>query len=150
MYGNGSGYNGNGGWGVPQQGRGFYQPSSNNYGQPFNQFVGGGQQDIQNNFQKPTLQIPWVNGEVGARAYIIPPNSAVLLMDSDNNRFYIKSSDANGRATIETFDYARHSEEAVDTSQFITRAEYNSLKQSVENLQQSINGGKNTTAEDII
>lgn len=38
----------------------------------------------------------WVQGEAGAKSYLVAPNSTVLLMDSENQRFYLKSSDASG------------------------------------------------------
>lgn len=38
----------------------------------------------------------WVQGEAGARSYPVSPGSSVLLMDSENELFYIKQTDASG------------------------------------------------------
>ncbi len=47
----------------------------------------------------------WVSGEVGAKSWVVPPNNTVLLMDSETNRFYIKSSDPAGMPTLKTYEY---------------------------------------------
>lgn len=50
--------------------------------------------------QQPTAQqtapIIWVQGEEGAKAYMVAAGNSVLLMDSENSTFYIKSTDASG------------------------------------------------------
>jgi hypothetical protein len=38
----------------------------------------------------------WVQGEAGARGYMVPAGSTAWLMDSENSTFYIKSTDING------------------------------------------------------
>ncbi|MBR5286449.1 MAG: hypothetical protein IKU30_06065 [Clostridia bacterium] len=49
----------------------------------------------------------WVQGESGAKSYIIAPNTTVLLMDSESNRFYLKSSDASGMPQpLRIFEYS--------------------------------------------
>lgn len=85
--------------------------------------------------QKPALQVPWVNGEVGAQAYIIAPNSTVLLMDSDNPIFYIKTSDASGKAVIQAFKYQEvKSESPVSSSDnYVTKKEFEEFKSSILN-----------------
>ena len=54
------------------------------------------------NMQKTNLPannqgLLWVSGEVGAKSWVVPPNNTVLLMDSESNRFFIKSSDNAGQ-----------------------------------------------------
>ena len=49
--------------------------------------------------------INWVSGEVGAKSYLVAPNSTVLLMDSDDAVFYLKSADSAGLPTLRTFSY---------------------------------------------
>ena len=47
---------------------------------------------------QPTQQsgLTWVQGLSGAKSYMASPGSSVLLMDSEAQRFYIKSADAAG------------------------------------------------------
>ena len=40
--------------------------------------------------------INWVQGEAGAKSFSIAPGQSVLLMDSESNVFYIKSTDPSG------------------------------------------------------
>lgn len=46
--------------------------------------------------QQATPSIIWVQGEEGAKAYMVAAGNSVLLMDSENSSFYIKSTDASG------------------------------------------------------
>lgn len=48
----------------------------------------------------------WVQGEAGAKSWYITPGSTVLLMDSENQRFYLKSADLNGVPAMRTFQYS--------------------------------------------
>ena len=61
----------------------------------------------QNGLQQATApnSIEYVNGVEGAKAYLIPPNSTKLLMDSDGDYFYIKSANPQGQASVRMFKY---------------------------------------------
>lgn len=86
--------------------------------------------------QRPSLQVPWVNGEVGAQAYLIAPNSTILLMDSDNPIFYIKTSDISGKATIQAFKYEELKPNAAPQATpaaYVTRQEFEEFKSSLLN-----------------
>lgn len=88
-----------------------------------------------------TNSIIWVQGEAGAKAYPVAPGNSILLMDSESECFYIKTTDASGvpmplRAFTYTEIVQTQDEEKeqpqIDTSQFITRAEFEELKKMVE------------------
>ena len=49
--------------------------------------------------------IIWVQGEAGAKSYLIAPNTTVQLWDSERQTIYLKSADASGMPSIKTFDY---------------------------------------------
>ena len=50
--------------------------------------------------------INWVQGEAGARSVPVPAGQKALLMDSETNVFYIKSSDASGMPLpLRAFEY---------------------------------------------
>lgn len=50
--------------------------------------------------------IIWVQGESAAKAYPVAPGSNVLLMDSEGECFYIKSTDASGMPLpLRVFEY---------------------------------------------
>ena len=77
--------------------------------------------------------IIWVQGEVAAKAYPVAPGNSILLMDSEDQRFYIKSADASGMPLpLRCFSYTEEvstqqsfsPSPEIDTSQFITRQEF--------------------------
>lgn len=50
--------------------------------------------------------INWVQGEAGARSVFVGAGQKALLMDSENNVFYVKSSDQSGMPLpLRTFEY---------------------------------------------
>lgn len=77
--------------------------------------------------------IPWVQGEAGTKAYSIGAGQSALLMDSECNTFYIKSTDGSGMPLpLRIFDYTERTAQNVpstpqnvpiDTSLFVTHAE---------------------------
>lgn len=50
--------------------------------------------------------INWVQGEAGAKAVPVQPGQKALLMDSETNVFYVKSSDVSGMPLpLRIFEY---------------------------------------------
>lgn len=49
--------------------------------------------------------IIWVQGEAGAKSYLVAPNNTVQLWDSENNVIYLKSADSSGMPSIKILDY---------------------------------------------
>lgn len=47
----------------------------------------------------------WVQGEAGAKSYLVAPGNTVQLWDSDENVIYIKSADASGMPSMKVLDY---------------------------------------------
>ena len=108
---------------------------------------------LQNNYQQ-TVGTPsqvnqgllWVSGEVGAKSYLVAPNSTVLLMDSDAQRFYLKSADSSGMPSLRIFEYsevnktpqnaphAPYSDLKELDSKYVTRSEYEGLKRQYEKV----------------
>lgn len=90
--------------------------------------------------------IIWVQGIEGAKAYQIPQNSNIILMDSEKNRMYIKTSDNIGMCNLRIFDFTEITETSQghnsvatqpDLSQYVTRDELN-------NILEQLNGGKDS------
>lgn len=141
-----------------------YQPMPNysNY-QPIPQPYADRLTQLQNQYQQ-TVNIPqmvpaqqvnqgllWVSGEVGAKSYLVAPNSTVLLMDSDAQRFYLKSADNAGMPSLRIFEYsevtnlpqnapqAQNLDENVLNDKFVTREEYEGLKRQYESIMERLN-----------
>lgn len=49
--------------------------------------------------------IIWVQGEAGAKSYMVAPNTTVQLWDSESQVIYLKSADASGMPSIKVLDY---------------------------------------------
>lgn len=50
--------------------------------------------------------IVWVQGEAGAKSYLVGAGQSVLLMDAEGSTFYIKSTDNSGMPMpLRVFDY---------------------------------------------
>lgn len=80
--------------------------------------------------------INWVQGEAGARSVPVPAGQKILLMDSENNVFYVKSSDPSGMPLpLRTFEYKEVVDVAEETapaqSEYVTHEE---LKQILADL----------------
>lgn len=65
----------------------------------------------------------WVQGETGAKSYLVAPNCTVLLMDSEAQKFYIKSADASGMPIpLRVFEYKEVG--ATPTVEYVTKEEF--------------------------
>lgn len=111
------------------------------------QFQGNYQTQIPTQPQQPQQQnnngLIWVTGEVGAKSYLVAPNQSILLMDSEGDRFYLKSTDGAGMPTLRTFEYKEVTQNAQTgantgnktmNEQFVTREEYNALNGKYDDL----------------
>ena len=85
------------------------------------------------------MQIPYVNDKQSAEAYQMPASSSVILMDSNQARFYLKQTDASGVATIKAFDFKEaESEKPVE---YVTKAEFEKFKANMK-------GGRHESTND--
>lgn len=128
---------------MPYQPYGMYQPMYQ--GIPdMRQYQPPMQQTLQQPAQQVTQQMPqqqgangiiWVQGEEGAKAYMVAPGNSVFLMDSEASVFYIKSSDASGMPMpLRIFDYTERTATRMPaqtaqapTGEYVTRQEFNAL-----------------------
>lgn len=71
-----------------------------------------------------------VTGFEGARAYQMPPNSNAALFDSNEDIFYVKTTDGAGFPTIRAFRFTPM-ETQTPANNFVTREEFERLRQEV-------------------
>ena len=84
--------------------------------------------------------IPWVQGEAAAKAYPVASGQSVLLMDSEESTFYIKSTDQSGMPQpLRIFDYtertAQKSEAGIakaSSSDYVSRSEFDEFREDVK------------------
>ena len=73
----------------------------------------------------------WVQGENAAKSYPITPNSTIMLMDSESQKFYLKSADSSGMPLpLRIFEYSEISEKTepepkseINLDNYVTRDE---------------------------
>ncbi len=117
-----------------------------NYYQPQSQldYLRGQQQGIQ-----------WIQGEEAAKAYLMAPGNSVLLMDSEQSTFYIKSTDRMGMPSLRVFDYTER-ETAPKApilaannlnEEYVTRKEFEALNAKLEEI---MKGANNNGKSDIL
>lgn len=79
----------------------------------------------------------WVQGEAAARSYLVAPNTTVLLMDSDDSIFYLKSADSSGMPSLRVFSYSeltggkKTEKEIEERKDFVEREEFENFKNEI-------------------
>lgn len=85
----------------------------------------------------------WVQGEAGAKSYLVAPGQSLILMDSEAEVFYIKSTDASGvPQPLRVFDYKERitginrpvQAAQMPQEQYVTRAEFDALAAKIAEL----------------
>lgn len=88
--------------------------------------------------QSPSGETVWVQGEAGAKSFIVAPGKSAMLMDSEAHTFYIKSADASGiPQPLRIFDYIERSAapaKEVTKEEYVTRREFEELSSKLEAL----------------
>ena len=105
-----------------------------------------------NNFQNGTSSLIWVNGEVGAKSYLVAPNSTVVLWDTESPTAYIKSADASGMPSIKTLEYVIREDtaktpEIQPTADFATKEDILSVKKEIDALKEDLKPKKTKVSE---
>lgn len=143
-----------------------YQANMQRQGQMFNSQMAQPQpqqmpmqtQQPQTQFEIPLREVKFVTSEE-AKAYIVFPNTAVLLIDKQQGLAYLKSADNMGQSFMETFSFKKYEqgqetalkdtkeEKPIDLSNFVQKddlkvfaslKDYNELFEKVEELNKKI------------
>lgn len=103
--------------------------------------------------QQPPMQmqtnIEYVNGIEGAKAFILPPNTQKLLVDSDNPFIYIKTTDAQGKPSVKHFRYipVDVEQQAQPQVNYATLQQYQDLMAMVDTMKEDIEQLKSSKAK---
>jgi hypothetical protein len=65
---------------------------------------------------QPNNDFIWVQGEAGAKAYLVAPNTTVTLWDSENQTIYLKTADMNGVPSMRVLDFTERVANAPKTA----------------------------------
>lgn len=99
--------------------------------------------------------IIWVQGEAGAKSYLVAPNTTVQLWDSERQTIYLKSADASGMPSIKTLDYTIRSEAPTSPVQGVQTQSHtnvsiddlNALQGQIDALRDEVRVCRQTIAE---
>ena len=88
--------------------------------------------------QAQTQSLIWVQGEAGAKSYLVAPNSTVTLWDSEAQTIYIKSADASGMPSIRTLVYTIRGGEPKTTVNYVTMDAFDEVKKEIYDIKKSL------------
>ena len=100
----------------------------------------------------PQNNINWVSGLEGAKQYPLNRNGAVVLLDNDQNKFYIKTCDNIGMCDVRVFEFTEITNSSKGSNiigtpnEYVTRAEFDNLINQLGGLtNESVSANNNTT-----
>lgn len=110
--------------------------------------------DVLNTYKAPYQQqaqngFIWVQGEEAAKAYLVAPNSTVVLWDSEKHVIYIKSADQTGIPSMRILDWTEHTNTTPTAptehvcscgDKFVLKEDFEALQANVERLTKRIEG----------
>lgn len=127
---------------ISSTGQNFVNPNPNimngmQFGSWNNSYITAGPK---NSSSLQNTGIIWVNGVEGAKGYIIQPNSSVVLMDSEQDYFYLKTANDAGIASIRVFEFKEKQQNNINTNINIEDQLKNYVsKEEFERLQNTLN-----------
>ena len=95
--------------------------------------------------------IIWVQGEAGAKSYLVAPNNTVQLWDSESQTIYLKSADASGMPSMRILDYTLRDTApqnvpaafSKSSEEIPTKKDITALQEQIDALRAEIGGLKN-------
>lgn len=92
--------------------------------------------------QQQSNTLTWVQGESGAKSYMVPANGTVLLMDSESDQFFLKSTDASGMPLpLRVFKYSEvvsqpqnQRSHVADEEVYVTKDEFENFKREMKKM----------------
>ena len=118
----------------------YYQPQ---------QYYQNQQQYNQNQqYNQTNSGIIWVQGESGAKSYLVAPNNTVQLWDSESQTIYLKSADGSGMPSIKILDYTIRNDQKEKNENNINQinadnnvnmeSEIKDLNEKIQNMEKEI------------
>ena len=114
----------------------------NSYGYPgYSQFPQYYPQDFRTAIPQQTNSPIWVQGEAGAKSYLVAPGTTVALWDSEAQVIYLKSADASGMPQMKVLDYTIRGGQPLNQNlEYAKREDLERLAQRVAEIQKSLKG----------
>lgn len=96
--------------------------------------------------QQSSSQLIWVQGEAGAKSYMVAPGNTVALWDSEAQTIYLKSADASGMPSMRVLDYtiredAHRTPNLAAQSDFATKDDVVSIQKQIDEIRANLRKG---------
>ena len=116
-----------------------YQPYNGAMNDTLNQFKGQYVNQIPTPNQQPKNggnDMIWVQSEAGAKAFLVAPNTTVVLWDTESPTIYVKSADMNGVPSMRILDFVERGVpvQNVAVANYATAEEVNQIKEQLNAL----------------
>lgn len=108
--------------------------------------------------QQPQNNLIWVQGEAGAKSFLLAPNSTVQLWDSESQTIYLKSTDASGMPSMKILDYtirengsqnaSSDAQNAPNFDSFVTKDEFHTFEEKMQKRLDKLTQKKAREVED--
>lgn len=104
--------------------------------------------------QQATPSIVWVQNEMEAANYLVAPNSAVTLWDSNSPVVYLKQADASGKPSMKIYDLVERTQRPAQPPQpqrveYATKEELKALAARLDALTVKETPAKVTTKKTV-
>lgn len=99
-------------------------------------------QDASPQMRTPAANGPiWVQGEAGAKSYLVAPNTTVALWDSEAQVIYLKSADPSGMPQMKVLDYTIRGGKPLNQNvEYATKDDLEKLRQKIAEIKESLKG----------
>ena len=89
----------------------------------------------------------WVQGEAGAKSYMVAPNNTVALWDSESQTVYLKSADASGMPSMRVLDYQIRDNTPASPimgakTDFATKGDISIIQSQIDEIRANLSGRK--------
>ena len=113
------------------------------FSQPYQQPIQTNSAPMQMQTQPINDTMLWVLNENEASSFPVAPNNSVVLWDKNNKTFYIKTANAQGIPSMQTYDFTERTEnvqnepvkhECTCGDKFATKEQINTLENKIDDL----------------
>lgn len=112
-----------------------------------NQYYPGMQPQPMYQQQVPSFQITKVNGENGAKAFQMPPNSSIILLDESNPKVYIKETDGASYPKLSVYKLVPDTDEKKEEEEKVSEDQIKKLEERIAVLERFVTNSKAIAAK---
>lgn len=94
-----------------------------------------------------SFQITKVNGENGAKAFQMPPNSSIILLDESNPKVYIKETDGASYPKLSVYKLVPDTDEKKEEEEKVSEDQIKKLEERIAVLERFVTNSKAIAAK---